>query len=552
MSSMKNGTLRNFLTHPLTLYGLVTLAILFPLLLRGYVLTLDMVFAPHIAVPHHSDPHYILLGILHIANVLLPSDIIQKVVLGAIFMTAGGGMHYLMVHLRSIRIGSAPWTWACYFAGILYICNPFVYSRFMSGQYTVLLAYALLPIVGLMALRLATMPRKGTVLSLGIATGAVSMASLHMLIPAGIIACVFIGHGIWQKRSDKKQALRITLGTVLAILIALLANAYWLAPLARGHGETAATIASFTAGDQDAFQTTSGQFGLVGAILSLQGFWGDIQNIYDTPDTLFTLWFIPIVLLWLLVLGGVVWSWRNQRAIAVIFLITGFIATISAIGSSGTIFASLNSWLTANIPFAAGYREPQKFVALLAMSYAYFGAVSVAIMRQHAYYNTSYIAMVVPFFAAPLLLFGGMGQLRTVDYPKDWYVTDTELLGQVREDEKTLFLPWHLYMPYSFTERVIANPAPKFFSVPIVASSDPELGGASPSLQDETSRQVGKLLENAEKNEILAKDLSALHIRYIIVSKDFDYKKYDYLQRKKGISLYKQMETLILYRVTER
>lgn len=544
-------TLKSLLLRPLTVYILLALAILLPLLGRGYILTLDMVFTPHFTVPHYSDPHFLFLSVLHVLNFLLPSDIIQKLLLLTIFVAAGMGMHYLMARLHSIRIDSHSWKWACYFAGILYVCNPFVYSRFMSGQYLVLLAYALLPVVGSLTLRLVASQQKKDIPLLGIALGGVGLSSLHMLLPAFILLVVLLSYGLGRAAADSAALRRSTLYALLALATALLINFSWLMPLIRGHGETATTISSFTTGDTVAFQTSHEPLGLIGNVLALQGFWGDVQNIYDTPDTIFTAWFAPIILLWLLILGGIVWSWRNQRLAMFIFLLLGFLGMVSAIGTSGTIFAPINAWLTAHVPFATGYREPQKFVALIVLAYAYFGGIGIAILRQRKYFNSSYIIMSFPFLLTPLLLFGGMRQLRTVDYPIDWYVINTEL-SKVAKNEKTLFLPWHLYMPYGFTQRVIANPAPKFFTVPIIASSNPELGGASPSLQDETGKKVDQLLKHASQNDNLAHDLARLDIAYIIVSKDFDYKTYDYLQRKNGINLYKQMETLTVYRISER
>lgn len=542
---------KNFLLRPFTVYVLLALAILLPLLSPGYILTLDMVFTPHFTIPHHSDPHFLFLGLLHALNVLLPSDVIQKIVLLTIFITAGTSMHYLMARLRSIRIDSHSWKWACYFAGILYVCNPFVYSRFMSGQYLVLLAYALLPLIGTLALRLVASPQKKDIFLLGLALGGIGLSSLHMLLPALIVLIGAYSYGIKRPATDTSFQ-RPILYVLLALTTAVFINSFWLVPLIRGHGDTATTISSFTTGDITAFQTTNEPLGLLGNLLALQGFWGDIQNLYDTPDTVFSAWLMPIILLWLLVLGGIIWSWRNQRLAMLVFLVIGFLGMVCAVGTSGTVFAPINAWLTAHIPLAAGYREPQKFVALIVLAYAYFGGVSVAVLRQRKYFNSSYFIMVLPILTAPLLLFGGMWQLHTVDYPADWYAANRELSKVVKPDEKTLFLPWHLYMPYEFTGRVIANPAPKFFSIPIIASSNPELGGASPSLQDNTGKKVDQLLRFASRNENLAHDLASLNIEYIIISKDFDYKTYDYLQRKNGINLYKQMETLTVYRVSER
>jgi hypothetical protein len=105
-------------------------------------------------------------------NAVLPGWLIQKLILLAIFTLAGLGMH---------RLVPAESLWAKYAAGVLYVINPFTYSRFMTGQYLVLAGYALMPwFVGHCYDFLDT-PTWRTALRLTLWTAAIGFLSIHFL-----------------------------------------------------------------------------------------------------------------------------------------------------------------------------------------------------------------------------------------------------------------------------------------------------------------------------------------------------------------------------------
>src|SRR3990167_259991 len=117
-------------------YAFIALVILLPLLKPGYILTLDMVFTPKIPMPTEVGNNYLLISLLHFLNYIIPSQIIEKILLFLIIFLSGVGMHRLIPTSNK---------WPKYFAALLYIFNPFVYSRFMAGHWVLLLAYAITP-----------------------------------------------------------------------------------------------------------------------------------------------------------------------------------------------------------------------------------------------------------------------------------------------------------------------------------------------------------------------------------------------------------------------
>jgi hypothetical protein len=129
---------------PYLFYALLSLSILGPLLQPGYILTLDMVFTPHFDSssfvfgldewwPSASAPFFILM---EFGSKIVPAWLIQKAILFLVFFLAGLGAHRLFPYRGA----------GAYFAGLLYMINPFTYARFLAGQWGMLTAYAMFPL----------------------------------------------------------------------------------------------------------------------------------------------------------------------------------------------------------------------------------------------------------------------------------------------------------------------------------------------------------------------------------------------------------------------
>ena len=531
---------------------LLSTMVLFPLVRPGYILTLDMIFTPKLPAPSAISSSYLWQYSLHILNFILPGQIIEKLILVSIFILSGIGAHLLTQRVIPATQKSSHQL-ACYFAGIIYMINPFVYTRLMAGQYELLLGYSLIPFfimtawTFLNALTIKHALRTALLLTL------ISIVSIHIFGMAILVLLIAGVINAWKNRNNKTWLMNLAKYGLFMITLIAIASSYWLIPLLLGHGQTAQTIDSFTPADQQAFATVPGNLGLIGNVLALQGFWGDTKNLYLLPQDIFSWWLIPVCALWLLVGVGAIWAWKNQRRFAVFFSAAGILGLILAIGGAGTIFAPLNDWLYSNIPFFAGYRESQKFAVLIVLAYAYFGSAGIywlsSTLRKRKATDFAMLGLLLPLLCTPLLLWGAAGQLKPVNYPADWYQVNKTLTKVDTDNAKILFLPWHLYMPFNFTNRVISNPAPQFFSVPIISSQDPEISGAH-GYYDSTTQAINTLLAHrpAEDNQF-ARRLLALNIHYIVVSKSFDYKSYSYLNNEQGIKKYMDTRDLEVYRV---
>ncbi|MCX6774218.1 MAG: hypothetical protein NTY68_04470 [Candidatus Micrarchaeota archaeon] len=133
--------------HPLA-YIAIAIIIMVPLLPSGYYLALDMQFGPN-SFSGNSFKDFYGLGAnsyggqlpLNMALAAV-SDIIsvewtEKILLFAILAICGIGMHTALPKELGI---------SRYFAGLLYMLNPFVFLRFLVGHWTLLLSYAFFPL----------------------------------------------------------------------------------------------------------------------------------------------------------------------------------------------------------------------------------------------------------------------------------------------------------------------------------------------------------------------------------------------------------------------
>lgn len=535
------------------IYGGLALAIMLPMFMPGFIFALDMAFTPHIPLPEHVTSSYPFYALLHVLNLVIPSELLQKALLLTILLTSGLGMHRLMLWLQKGRKFDKTYdTWGAYMAGAIYMINPFTYSRFMVGQFAVLLGYALLPFLALALLRLYEKPSIKQSVMVAICLTLIGIVSIHSIGLALILIFLSLPIVIHRNRANPERLIKIAKYGGLGILVSLVASAYWLVPLITGHSSTAQAIASFNSGDQQAFATIGGDIvNRIANVLQLQGFWAEGVHAYLLPQDVLPIWFLVVIGLWVLVDVGLVHMWRHgQRSTVILF---GGAAAIAVVMAT----TSLSNLLSDSVFFFAGYREPQKFIALLAMFYAIalgFGASSL-LLRYKERRNeiklslTTIGLMLLPVLLTPTMFWAFGNQLTPRDYPSDWYALNSKL-SQDKSKGRVLFLPWHLYMKFSFTDRIVVNPAEQFFDRPTIVSNDLEFGNASPTMPDAEKDQIGQKLKAAQKGNIgLSEQLANHDIRYILLSKDDDYRSYDYVSRQSGIQLVSETHNLKLFRI---
>lgn len=524
-------------------YAVLAVLILGPLLAPGFVLTMDLVFAPHIPWPGFVDNTFALYAALHVVNSVIPADVLEKSLLAAALLLSSIGMHRLMSYLLA-----RPVLGISYAAGVFYMINPFVYTRLISGQFAVLLGYALLPWCVQSLLGLLRRPDWRQMVRVSAWVVAISIVSIHVFGMLVIVLGTLLAIRVWQNRRNRgylKKAAQLVLASGIVVCIV---SSYWLVPALSGKGTIAASVKGFDATERSAYATvdTNGNSRVL-AVLGLQGFWADTSGLYVLPVDAVNAWRLWQLTLWVLLIYGAVVSLRRQKAIAVYLGSLGCVAVVLALGF-------LNDWLAQWLPFFAGFREPQKFVVLLAFADSYFlGMAMFGLLeqcRRWRWLRTVPVVMVCLLIGlyTPTMFWGLYDQLTPRQYPADWYATN-DLLDADPASGEVLFLPWHLYMNFRFAGRIIASPAQKFFDRPTIVSNDPEFANAKPQLYDATKARIGQLLALAARGTAIADPLRNLHVRYILLAKEVDWFSYGYLNRQPGIRLISETADMKVYKI---
>lgn len=559
-------------------YSFLAILIMLPLIGPGFIFALDMVFAPEIRLPTEVTSSFLFNAALHYLNYVLPAQVIQKLLLFAILVLAGLGAHRLAEGIGHRGQGIAsqtsnpkpstlnPQTLGAYFAGILYMINPFTYVRFMDGHYAVLLGYALLPWFTRALLQFMKQPGRRAAIRLGGLLVAISIVSIHTIAMAGLVAVVVALLFVWRCRRNQ-AALRQAFKWSVAVLAgAFVLSSYWLVPMLQGQTAQTRLIENFDERHLLSFRTDGDErFGVPFNVAALYGYWGDREDRYIVPKEQVVLWPALAALIWLLAAVGLLVSWRNS--LAIILGSAGLAALVLAMGIAWPPVAGLNRWLYTHLPFMQGYREPQKWVALVALALAYFGARGVAVLGQfqnskfkiQSYGRVkSYIfnfvlltPLLVPILYTPTMLWGFSGQLSPRNYPGDWYAVNAQL-NKDNDQFQVLFLPWHQYMSYGFAGRIIANPAPRFFDKPVIAGDNAEIGLIERQATSLATEYIERaVLGPAPTITAAGSKLAALNIKYVVLAKEYDWREYGWLDSQTDLKLEAETANLKLYRNTE-
>jgi hypothetical protein len=545
----------------------VSLLVFYPLIRPGYVLSLDMIFAPGPGyvdfLLHAKGPLYYgrlpFLVFLDSLSVLLPGWAIQKVVLLALPLACGLGAYAACG--AKIR-GDATTRPGRLFAGTVYALNPFVYVRLLAGHWYFLLGYAFLPLAVVAAYRQFDPDSEGDLPRAVAWATVVSAFDPHATVLLAVAGgCLVLALCVREWRSDPRRL--PTVGRRFATYVGgcAAANAYWLLPAVAAMSAT--RLGAISGADLAVFGprgTIAGNVPL--SIAMLYGFW---RPGYPTAADLLSstaAYALFAALAYLAVSGALR---RRDRAFAAgvaLFTFTGFLL---ALGASTPVSEPLVGAAFEAIPILRGMRDTQKFVGLLALAYALLGGSGVDHLyrtarrglrgrtdrpaapdvrgpsgRRLAAAAVALLVLAVPAaYAAPM--FGGFaGQLDTTSYPADWRAADEYLAGD-EGSYRVLVLPWHQYVAFSWTDGKVAHPAELFFRRPTLVGHNVEVGGIETRARDPAHRRSRRAIDALDDRRIdasgFAERLAPQGVKYVLLTHDADYRRYAELHRDPAFSV---------------
>ncbi|MBA7639354.1 hypothetical protein ES703_47012 [subsurface metagenome] len=345
------------------------------------------------------------------------------------------------------------------------------------------------------------------------------------------------------------------MGISAAIFLAL--NLYWLVPYLTASGTVMGEI-----GQEDllffAPKATS-DFGVGFDVASMHGFWR--EGYLYTKDILSFWWLIFVVMLFLATYGFLV-KYRHQRLgwVVVSFAVLGVVSYLLALGAASNLTRPPFEWAYQHVPLFRGFRDSQKFVALLCLAYAFLGGLGVREIIKPlrrlkrklpvAGMMTLAIMLLLSPIAYSFSIFGFQGQLGTTDYPQEWYEVN-EYLNQDDEDFQVLFLPWHLYMDFSWLpnrDKRLGNPAWQFFDKPVIAGDNIEITDVYSQSTYPMSAYVEFVLANRDDIENLGELLAPLNVKYIILAHEVDYEAYNSLYQQADLAVELERQGITLFK----
>jgi hypothetical protein len=327
------------------------------------------------------------------------------------------------------------------------------------------------------------------------------------------------------------ERVRIARAGAMAGGVVGVVSSYWLVPYLLHPAATILTY--FDPRHWEAYRTVGGEgLGLMGNVLALYGFWGEAQpwaqQFVWAKDIPFVLMLSAACLLGLGILGAR-YAFRSTEDRREAMFMAAFMvwAFVCSCGLGEGPFRPFNLWLFEHISWWRGFRDTQKWSAVLALGYAFFGGMGIAHLVRMPWNvwvrrGTMALSFLAVFAYTWPMLGGFWGQLKPVTYPASWAAAN-EIFKQ--DDHcKALFLPWHQYLSYGFTNGVlVANPARDYFDCTMLTSRQVELGVIDVQTLPDPAHDALDALVIGKDNwapEEAVKILKEVGIRYIILSKD--------------------------------
>ena len=519
----------------------LALLVLGPLLAPGYLLLLDAPAGSNAAwqslVPLPSDG--LVTSSAGAGNVMrlaaeIHSQVPNKLVIALTVAVGGIGLFRWLRH----RVGLG--FWPALVAGTFFSVNPFVYERMVSGQILLTASYAALPWALASFARVVKSGATGDVFRALAWVALIGFIDIH----GGAMALTLLVVGVLFSPA----AISFKFGLVALVAGGfVLLNLYWIAP-----SLLAAEGGRLGSGDYVAYAPRPRSAAIFPYVFMLHGFW---RLEFTTPlqdgKVLYLFAFLP--------LAGAAFAgalhataspvWRRAAGA---LLVTCLVAGILGMGRSFPVTEPIARFMFERVPGYGIFREPQKWVALLALGYAVFAGVGLQLvagrldkLRTGAGHLVC-IGVLLPLVATRLMLWGFGGAVENSQFPPDWERVNEITAGQ---PGSILALPWNLYQPISFAgERTIANPMPHYFSSDVIVSKEARLFVADETRPSDPRDAYVQNIMNRRRNVADFGQLVApLGIRYIALAHVADWSTYGFLERQDDLDLLFEGEDMTLY-----
>jgi hypothetical protein len=474
--------------------------------------------------------------------------------------------------------------WSRLSAGTLYAVNPFVFNRLYVGHLPLLIGYALLPFAVASAMRSPSSP-----ISRWAAT-ALWWAALTLLSPhfAWIFGVAVLGVFVVALATKECSTRRVFAWFAASVGAFALMSAYIILPASATELPTRVGSVSLAV-----YRTTGDpHLGLFANVLSLYGFWRTGPGPELPKDVIIGWPFLMFAILLLVAVG--VWhalgkdnagvskrvrgpaddiegtrardhrDYRSeylklgelrdkQRRLTWVLLFAGTSSLFLALGNQGPT-GGLFLWAYDHVPFFAVMREPQKFLMLLALAYAvFFGwgverftRIDVNPRRVGVVAATLLVGFALPLGYTATIFDGLSGQIGASAVPTA-YQRANIIMGDGAGN--ILYLPWHLYMEYPFTNgRVVNNLGPTSFSRSVISGDDVQVDDVETQSTSLRSAYLQRLYSDGSQLTEFGDLVAPLGVKYVVLAKTVDWAAYGWLHHQKDLKLVLNDSSLEVWR----
>jgi hypothetical protein len=480
---------------------IVTALVLGPLWVHGGIaLRGDMVFTPDQPWKpawlglDGSVPRAVPMdALVSVVDNVVPGALLQRLVLTVALVAGGAGIARLAGRFHVLGQVAAV---------VVYLWNPWVHERLAIGQWPTVLGYGLLPWLVLASAR-ARDGRPGgwpAVMVLLVLTGACAPS---VGLVGALVAVIVVA------------AARIPVRVVVVLLMSLVANLPWIVP---------ALLAEKLPGTKEQFSdfTARGEtpLGTLASLLSMGGIWK--SSIVPPERT-----HVVVVAVAGLLAVSCLASLRSAAPLVGRRTVTGvagagfvslLVALLPTIGPVGRALGSLSThWFALGI-----IRDSHRYLAPLGLALALGAAALVerlvagARTGQPAHGAIAGLLVVAPVLLLPSLAWGLAGDLRPVEYPRDW----TSVAARVASggNGATVVLPWTgSYRGYGWNDhRAVLDPAARFLPGDVLVDDRVFLRDRVLPGEDPVLARVGAALDGPDPDAALGQ----LGVRWVLVEKE--------------------------------
>jgi hypothetical protein len=466
----------------------MAVAVLWPVLAPGYVLSYDMVFVPDLAL----RPDFLGLGsglpravpsdaVVAVIDEVVPGMVLQKVVLLGALVLAGAGARRLLP--ADDPVGQLA-------AATVYVWSPLVAERLVIGHWPLLLTYAALPWLYMAARRL----REGRS---GFGPVVLWLALASLSAAGGVLASVL---ALLAVAGRGPGATRRTFWVAVA---ALVVNGPWLVA---GILQGAAALSDPAAVQLFAAHGEAGMPAWL-TVLGLGGIWN--AEVVPTSRTGWPAW-VAVVLLLTLAAWGALGSRSRHRGpheadhghLALVAAAgVGLVVTLAGILAPGPM-----GWVVQHVPGGGLLRDGTRGLVLVAPLVALLVARGIRALAERVPHGAARTILTTVLVLAPVALLpdlagGASGRLDPVDFPDEYTQARETLAARAeRRDEPAdlLVLPFSSYrLPEWNDGRRTLDPLGRFMTPDYLASDTLVVSGTEIAGEDPRARRVHELLDQA-------------------------------------------------------